>query len=131
MNRLIRGMTVSLLLSFALMTLSCSPCEDTPRLSVPSPDQRIVATFYERGCGATTDFTSMVNVQSKKRKFNGDEAIIFIVKGRYDISIEWHTPTALTIRCAACSRKNVFREVSAFGDIDVSYSLGSDSTKAD
>ena len=106
---------------------SCGPCSDTPRSRVVSADGRLVANVYERNCGATTDLSSMVNVQNASDKFNGDEGRLFVAKGRYDISVIWTGPRALLIKCTGCSRNNIFREVTVDGDIDVSYSLASDS----
>ena len=104
--------------------LSCSPCSDTPRSKTVSADGRLVANVFERNCGATTDFSSMVNVQSSSDKFLADEGLVFVAKGRYDLSVAWTGPKTLFITCVSCSRKNVFREVVALGDVDVKYSLG-------
>jgi hypothetical protein len=83
-----------------------------------------MANVYERNCGATTDFSSMVNVQSTSDKFRAEEGLLFVAKGRYDLSVAWTGPRTLLITCTSCSRSNVFREVAALGDIDVKYSLG-------
>jgi hypothetical protein len=104
--------------------LSCSPCSDTPTSKAASADGRLVANVFERNCGATTDFSSMVNVQSSSDKFRADEGLVFVAKGRYDLSVAWIGPRTLFITCVSCSRKNVFREVVALGDVDVKYSLG-------
>ncbi len=111
---------ILLFLSF-LAFPSCNPCADTLKSKVASPDHQLVAASYERNCGATTDFSSIVNVQSTASKFDGDDGVLFVAKGRYDISVEWVGPRALTIHCTGCSRKNIFREVTALGDIDVRY----------
>jgi len=89
-----------------------------------SADNQLVANVYERNCGATTDFSSMVNVQRASDKFRADEGLLFVAKGRYDLSVAWAGPRTLLITCPSCARKNVFREVVALGDIDVKYSLG-------
>jgi hypothetical protein len=104
--------------------VSCNPCSDTPRSKATSADGKLVANFYERNCGATTDFSSMVNVQSASDKFRADEGVLFTAKGRYDLSVAWTGPRMLLITCGNCSRKNIYREVVALGDIDVRYNLG-------
>lgn len=117
--------SLSLMLACNLVwLLSCNPCSDTPRSKAVSPDGRLVANICERNCGATTDFSSMVNVQSTSDKFRAEEGLLFVAKGRYDLSVAWTGPRTLVISCATCSRRNVFREVVALGDIDVRYSLG-------
>lgn len=103
--------------------VSCT-CNDATRFKATSPDGQLVANFYERNCGATTDFSSHVNVQMASDKFRADEGVVFIARGRYDLSVAWTGPRTLLITCANCARKEVFREVVALGDIDVKYSLG-------
>ena len=66
----------------------------------------------------------MVNVQSTSDKSRTEEGLLFVAKGRYDLSVAWTGPRTLLITCPGCSRTNVFREVVALGDIDVKYSLG-------
>jgi hypothetical protein len=104
--------------------MSCNPCSDTLRSKATTLDSQLVANFYERNCGATTDFSSMVNVQRTSDKFRADEGLLFVAKGRYDLSVAWIGPRILVVTCPNCSRKNVFREVAALGDIDVRYILG-------
>jgi hypothetical protein len=69
----------------------------------------------------------MVNVQGAADKFHPEEGLLFVAKGRYNLSIVWTGPRTLLITCANCSRKNIFREVVAMGDVDVRYSLAPDS----
>jgi len=122
------GVALSLLASVALVT-SCSTCSNTLRSKTLSSDGRLAAVFSERNCGATTDFSSIVNVQTASDRFDSDQGVLFVAKGHYDIAVAWSGPRALLVTCAACSRKNIFREVTALGDIAVRYSLGPDSAK--
>ena len=120
----IRKTSLFLILACSLIwLLSCDPCGDTVRSKTVSADGQLVANVYERNCGATTDF-SLMNVQSASDKFRPEEGLLFVAEGRHDISIAWTAPRTLAITCPNCSRKNVFREVVALGDIDVRYSLG-------
>jgi hypothetical protein len=109
---------------FLALLASCETSSDRLEARVVSPDHGIVAAVYERNCGATTDFSSMVNVQSPSDKFRGDDGVLFSARGRYDISVLWVGPKSLLIRCSGCLRRDVYREVTALGDIDVTYSLG-------
>ncbi|HKW19464.1 MAG TPA: hypothetical protein VJO35_18285 [Terriglobales bacterium] len=108
---------------FVIWLVSCNTCSDTVKSKVKSTDGQLVANAFERDCGATTDFSSMVNVQNASDKFHPDEGILFIAKGRYDISVMWSAPRILVVTCLNCSRKNIYREVTALGDIDVKYNL--------
>jgi hypothetical protein len=113
------------LLIFLLAGLlsGCDTCRDTVKSRVVSPDRALAVSVYERNCGATTDFSSMVNVQAVSERFRGDDGTLFVARGRYDLSAVWIGPKALLIRCSGCLRKDVYREVTALGDIDVAYSF--------
>ncbi len=107
-----------------LCILGCSNCENSQKSEAVSPDGLLIARTCERNCGATTDFSSIVNLQSTSAKFDSNDGILFVAKGRYDISTKWTGPKSLLITCKGCSRSDVFREVSIDGDIDVSYAFG-------
>lgn len=115
-----------LLVFSSIWLLSCGLCDDTLRSKALSADGRLVANVYERNCGATTDFITIVNVQGTSDKFDGNEGPLFSAKGRYELSVAWTGPRTLLITCAKCSRKYVLREVIIQGGIDVKYSLGSE-----
>ncbi len=103
---------------------SCNVCKNVARVKATSGDGKLIATIYERNCGATTDFTSIVNIRSVSESGDGeDKNNVFIVKGRSAISAVWDGPRKLTISCESCSRVNIFRQVVAIGDIDIYYKL--------
>src|SRR5213594_166951 len=112
--------TIVALVTSLLLTCDCSLCGDTPKSRALSTDQKLVATVYERNCGATTDFSSMVNVQGSSQKFDGDEYQVFVAKGRYDNTVQWAGPKELTVLCEECARNNIYKEVTVLGDIDIS-----------
>ena len=76
---------------------------------------------FRRDCGATTDFSSMVNLQNWSDKFSANEGRLFAVKGRYQISVTWTGSKQMVITCNGCQRRDMFREVTVEGDIDISY----------
>jgi hypothetical protein len=110
-----------ILTAYMASVCACSTCSDTLISSVKSADGGLVATVFERNCGATTDFSSMVNLQNSSDKFNANEGRLFVAKGRYDVSVTWTGPKQLVITCNGCQRRDIFREVTAEGDIDISY----------
>lgn len=114
-----------LLLTVVLVALSgCSNCENTLKSETASPDGQLVARICERNCGATTTFSSIVNLQSTAVKFDSNDGVLFVAKGEHDITTKWTGPKSLLITCKGCRRSDVFREVSIYGDVDVSYVLG-------
>ena len=77
-----------------------------------------------RDCGATTDCTSIVNVESSSEKFRAGEGRVFVATGEHNLSLEWTGPRTPLVKCSACMRKDIFLENVALGDIDVTYYLG-------
>ena len=101
----------------------CSNCESSVKSKAVSPDGLLIARTCERNCGATTDFSSIVNLQSASAKYDPTDGVLSVAKGRYEMSTKWTDPKHLSITCEGCSRPNVSREVTVAGDIDVSYVL--------
>jgi len=121
-----KATVLSGLISCLIAVASCGICGDDTKSKAASTDGQLVAYVYERNCGATTDYSAMVNVQSSTVRFHGDEGILFVAKGQYDLSVEWTSPRALLIKCSRCTRKDVFRQVATFGDVDVRFVLAAD-----
>ena len=87
-----------------------SGCEDAVLKETASPHMRYTATVYERDCGATTDFSTIVNLRERSVRFKGDSFGPFIVKGRHNLEVSWETNTKLRLECKDCRSEDVFRE---------------------
>lgn len=72
-----------------------SDCEDTTETEVKSPDGKYVATLYERDCGATTDFSTIVKLRESSASFKGDDLGTFVVNGQPKIHLTWDSNTRL------------------------------------
>lgn len=107
----------------ALLILDACLCADDVVTRVASPDGRLVATYYVRNCGATTDYVSTVNLRSTKAKFRADEGVVFTAKGEHRIGIEWTAARHLRLRCDSCKRDLIYRQVVRFGDVDIDFDL--------
>jgi hypothetical protein len=114
----------ALLCCSVVWLLSCNPCRDTVRSKVSSADGKLVANVFERNCGATTDFSLMLNVQNSSAKFRPDDGLVFVAKGRYNLSVAWTRRRSIVVTCSNCPRSNIYREVVALGDVDIQYNLG-------
>ncbi|MEK6280524.1 MAG: hypothetical protein AABN95_09255 [Acidobacteriota bacterium] len=63
--------TAATFLLFAVIVLAASgcafllrsSCENTVRSEIKSPDGKYVVTLFERNCGATTDFSTIVSLR--------------------------------------------------------------------
>lgn len=118
-----RGVLLSLTYLFVGFLLGCNVCADQVVSQADSPDAVLAITSFVRNCGATTDYSSMVSVHRKSEGFRDEQDVVFVAKGRHDLSIKWTRPRALLIACSSCKRKQIFRQVTALGDIDVAYQL--------
>jgi hypothetical protein len=83
----------------------------------------LTATVFERDCGATTDYSTIVSLGTPTDGIRDDRFIIFIAKGRKDVSVKWAGPKSLYVECDGCSRDAIFKQVITVGGIDVHYSL--------
>ncbi len=120
MSRTSGRYTVCLLVS---LLLGCHNCSDQVVSELMSPDAALTATSFVRNCGATTDFSSQVSVHGESAGFREDREIVFIARGRHDLVVSWTGPKALSVRCLSCARKDVFRQVAALGNIDITFDL--------
>ena len=98
-------LTAVLLASLLASATSCSPCDDTLKSKAVSPDGQLVASVFERNCGATVDFASIVSLASTSARPLRTDDFLFVVKGRPDISVTWSGPNSLVIKCTDCARK--------------------------
>jgi hypothetical protein len=89
-----------------------------------SADGKLIAHVFERNCGATTDYSSIVNLQNPSDKFDGNDDVLFVAKGRYDLSVRWMGAKELLVTCPGCLRSNIFRQGTVEGGVDIKYVLG-------
>lgn len=107
----------------ALLCLACQPpiffeCSHSVLREAESPDGRYSATFFERDCGATTAYSSLVSLHESRRQFDPEHAeIVFAVDGRSDIKIYWTSNRSLSIDPGD---GEVVRHVDSWKDIQIS-----------
>ncbi|MBS1799784.1 MAG: hypothetical protein JSS95_08170 [Acidobacteria bacterium] len=115
-----------LLLSFVILTplVACNTCSDALTSELTSDDGQLTARVFERNCGATTDYSSIVNLQKASDKSNANDGVLFVARGQHAISVKWTKTRQLLISCLSCSRKDIFSQAAVVGDIDINYSFG-------
>ena len=87
-----------------LLVCGCgSLCSDTVKAEVKSPAGTYVATFYERDCGAATDWVQRINIRQSEKRFDGDEGVIFIGTRFPVLTMRWKDERNLEIVCDQCS----------------------------
>ena len=114
----------SVLLACACTFVGCM-CSDKVLSRSTSPDGGLVATVFERDCGATTDFSTILSISGTSENFKDERVFVFVAKGQKGVTVKWTGRRALWVECDGCTRPSVFRQVTALGDIDITYSLPS------
>jgi hypothetical protein len=105
----------------ALGLFLASDCEDTVKTELKSPDGKYVATLYERDCGATTDFSTIVNLRDSSASFKGDDLGIVIVKGQHKLDLVWDSDRKLRFQCHDCRIEDIFKQEKTWKDVDISF----------
>lgn len=98
-------------------------CQEVVEAHVNSPDGLMVATVLTRDCGATTDYSTSVNLHRSDHSFREEAGTLFVASGRHHLVIKWTDGDHLSIVCANCSRKQVSKVVSILGKTTVSYEI--------
>jgi hypothetical protein len=113
-------------LSFIVLSplVACNTCTHALKSELTSADGQLTARVFERNCGATTDYSSIVNLQNASDKPDAKDGVLFVARGQYAISVKWTNTRELLVSCPSCSRKDIFRQVGVVGDIDINYSFG-------
>jgi hypothetical protein len=96
-------------------------CDDTVKGSFTSPNGTYIATVYERDCGATTDFTTHVNLRTKSAGFKGGRNVVFVSEGKHAVGVEWQNDTTLRIECADCAEDEIYGRTTSWKNVAVSY----------
>jgi hypothetical protein len=79
-----------------------------------------VATLFERNCGATTDFSTIVNLRESSVKFKGDDLGAVIVKGQHRIDLVWDDNTRLRLQCSDCRPEDIFKQERSWKEVEIS-----------
>lgn len=110
-----------LLAAFFCSLLGC--CSNTVIYQRFSPDRMLVATLFDRDCGATTDFSTMISVTRNTQSFADESALFLVAKGQKNISLKWVGPRTLYVECAGCTASTVFKQIKSQDGIEVKYSF--------
>ncbi|PTQ66541.1 hypothetical protein C8R26_1487 [Nitrosomonas oligotropha] len=89
-----------LVLLIILLVSSCdSLCGDEIKDEVISPNGKYVATIFERNCGATTPYISIVSLRLSDIKFDPEDHNnwVFKIYGESDIEATWAAMNKLKI----------------------------------
>ncbi len=120
-----RAFALVLVLCFCASAIGCARliCHDEVNSEARSPDGVLVATWFTRNCGATTDYATTVNLHRRDSGFRDDAGTIIVAEGRHHLQMKWLDAQHLSIECNDCSRDQVFRTVTILGSRDITFLL--------
>ena len=88
----------------AIMAVGCGLCGNEDEVRVTSPDGKHVAHSYLRNCGATTDYVTMVDMETPGHS-NGINA--YSADGAHELTLRWTSPQELHIECRGCPPRHL------------------------
>jgi hypothetical protein len=94
-------------------------CVNTVKYESTSPDGMFIATAFERGCGATTDFNMQASVRESSQPFDFKSGgNILVIGGRDNIHLNWINKRHLSIRFSAAK---IFKKEKTWRSINITY----------
>jgi len=97
-------------------------CDNKVIKDLQSPDGEYSATVFERDCGATTSYVSVVSLRKGASDFDGDatDDFVFTMRGPVEIDIQWVSPGSLVVQRPE-NKDDIFIEQSNWEDVSISY----------
>ena len=95
-------------------------CSDDVMQRITSPDGQYEAELFVRNCGATTPFSTQVDISQNS---SGDNLDVFYIKGIFSMRIQWIDSNNLKISYENVDREAIFKQVNDWQDIHISYEL--------
>lgn len=114
------------LISYGLLMNGCGPslvgdCEDRIIQERASPDGGKVVTVFERNCGATTDFSTIVTLCSISDTASAESNRVFVAKGQKKLAIFWPDSSAVRLSCADCKTDDIFFRADSLDNVGITF----------
>ena len=120
------------LLSYGSMLLVFYPatCSNSVISKSVAPDGKMTAISFQRNCGATTDFATLVSLLKNGEDLNDDDAIVFVAdtnhgaapdnsSGGPTVVTRWTSSRTLVVSYNSLAR--VFDHKTKFGPVSIEY----------
>lgn len=111
--------TLLAILFLSITSCGFDLCENTIIRSSKSPDNRFVATVFQRGCGATTPTLSVVSMRnlSSEQDLDKIEDWVFSIEADSGVEVKWLSDDKLNISYmwqgdSPSRKQNIWKEVS-------------------
>lgn len=112
-------MRIILGIALAFCLFNCSfPCEDQVVLSRVSPDQKFLARWIVRDCGATTNYASHVTLSRTLGPRWFSEERVLVIEGQGPIELSWHDAQTLDV---AYPHQRTFTKETHYSNLQVNH----------
>lgn len=98
-----------------------SDCQDTIKSEALSPDGKHIATLYERDCGATADFSTIISLRASSEEFHSQKGRVFVIEGQPQAELVWRDAQNLQVTCKGCRANDIFKQEGRWNEIGISY----------
>jgi hypothetical protein len=103
-----------------------SVCGDVKIAEKKSPDGLTMAAVYERNCGATAGFTTMILVGAASQDVTPDNQgdVVFVASERPQFLLQWKSDQSLIVKRllrGTYPRDQVFKRLPAWRNIRIAY----------
>ena len=94
-------------------------CDDRVKLESVSPNGRYAATVIERDCGATTDYSTLVNLRAASEPLTTTpDSLILALSGKQSVDLDWEGEFQLTVQFP---RVDTYTQKLSWNDVQVVY----------
>jgi hypothetical protein len=94
-------------------------CEEKVKTESFSNNEKYAATVSLRGCGATTNDSTAVNIRHKSESFAHSEGLVFIIERDNYVRVKWLKDDHLSIEYYPIDK--IFKKETKWNDIKISY----------
>lgn len=101
---------------FILGGISFFDCQDSVLQEKHSPDEKYIATLIERNCGATTDYTTIVNLRRGGAELDSKKDNVLVLEGKRSVTLLWNGENQILL---VYSAKDIFHKERKWAGIRV------------
>lgn len=128
MARFLSRLTCALILCSAGCGFPSPLCGEQSIAETSSPDGRITAASFKGDCGATTGYSTHVNLRSSSVPFTADsdgritEGEVIRIRGEAWLKLSWESSKILLIECGNCSGViEVVEKAARWQDVTIAF----------
>ena len=112
---------LAVLFVFVLTSCDSNLCGNTVLNELSSPRNEYIASVFERNCGATSPFVTVVSIRPYDNKFDSEtfDDWVFTVHGESQVEVLWLDKNNLRIKYSTSDKEPTKRK--EWDDVKISY----------